>query len=373
MIGVQLQPVDTWFFRDGTPFTMEIAPQEDVGSLFPPHPPTVVGALRAALARARGWDGHRSWPRDVCAVLGDGPGNLGALSFTGPFLLCDGKPLFRVPRHLLGTSSSGRWNPSTLLRPGSPAACDLGDSVRLPELPDAVDEAETLKAGTDQWLTQTGMNEVVRGSVPGPREVIASSFLWSGEMRIGLEREPSSRTAKKSMLYSTRHVRLRSGVSLGARIAGMPPDWPRPWGQLVPFGGEGRLADCQEWTPKLGLEAPIDEIRKTRRVTLVALSPLDVPKEIGDGAEPVTGLGGIRIVCACLDRPQRIGGWNTLDRLPLPVRSVLPPGSVLFCEIPDSDRFSAAVSSNEGLAYVGSRPDWGFGLVALGVWPDAAD
>ena len=52
MIGVELQPVDTWFFRDGTPFTMGKAPQENVGSVFPPHPATVVGAIRAALRGA---------------------------------------------------------------------------------------------------------------------------------------------------------------------------------------------------------------------------------------------------------------------------------------------------------------------------------
>ena len=61
MIGVDLQPVDTWFFRDSTPFTMGKAPQENVGSVFPPHPATVVGAIRAALARSRGWDGRGRW------------------------------------------------------------------------------------------------------------------------------------------------------------------------------------------------------------------------------------------------------------------------------------------------------------------------
>ena len=226
MIGVQLHPVDTWFFRDGTPFTMDSAPQEDVGSLFPPHPPTVVGALRAALARARGWNGRDSWPRDVCAVLGDGPDDLGALAFAGPFLLRDGQPLFRVPRHLLGTGSSGRWEPSALLRPGGSVACDLGDSVRLPALPDAAGDTGKLKAGDGQWLTRSGMNEVLRGRVPDPRETIANSALWADEARIGLERDPTSRTAKESMLYSTRHVRPRRCVSLGVRVAGVPPDWP---------------------------------------------------------------------------------------------------------------------------------------------------
>ena len=104
MIAVQFVPLDTWFFRDGTPFTAQSAPQEDVGSLFPPYPPTLVGALRAALARANGWDEAGRWPPELCEVLGDGPEDLGVLSFAGPFLLRDGQPLFQAPRHLLGAS-----------------------------------------------------------------------------------------------------------------------------------------------------------------------------------------------------------------------------------------------------------------------------
>ena len=53
------------------------------------------------------------------------------------------------------------------------------------------------------------------------------------------------------------------------------------------------------------------------------------------------------------------------------MQSVLPPGSVLFCEISDSERFEAAVAGGNGLVHIGKRQEWGFGLVALGVWPDA--
>ena len=67
------------------------------------------------------------------------------------------------------------------------------------------------------------------------------------------------------------------------------------------------------------------------------------------------------------------GGWDSLARRPLPVRSVLPPGSVLFCEILDPEPFAATVAAGGGVAHIGSRMESGFGLVAVGVWPDAAD
>ena len=367
-VGIQLQPVDTWFFRDATPFTAQSAPQEQVGSLFPPYPPTVVGALRAELARLNGWNGAGSWPPELCEVLGNGPDDLGKLSFGGPFLLRDGRPLFRAPRHLLGAADSNGWHPATLLRPGSPVACDLGDAVRLPELPDTASGIEKLEPGNAAWLTVAGMNAVLGGGFPEATEVVPSAALWEDEARIGLERERHTRTAKESMLYSTRHVRPRRGVALGMHVAGVPADWVRPFDRVMPLGGESRLAACREWTSELRLDAPGGRIKRARRVVLIALSPLDLSEAVRPGT-PVGGLDGVRVVCACLERPHRVGGWDSLARRPLPLRSVLPPGSALFCEIDDGERLAAA--SAGGLARIGSRREWGFGLVAPGVWPAA--
>ncbi len=130
MAGIQLDPLDTLFFRSGTPFSKDSAPQSGVESLFPPHPMSVVGVLRAALALCNGWNGHGKWSEEINAVLGDGPENLGTLSIDGPFLLrvCDGQPqpLFPMPRHLLGSTENKKWIPKVFLRPGPEVECDLG-------------------------------------------------------------------------------------------------------------------------------------------------------------------------------------------------------------------------------------------------------
>ena len=132
MTGVRLQPVDTWFFRTGTPFTAGSAPQEDVRSLFPPHPPTVTGVLRSALALSRGWNGRGRWSREIAGVLGDGPENLGMLSLDGPFLLRNEEPLFRAPRHLLGIDYPAGWTPVAFLRPGALSSVTLATRFGFP-------------------------------------------------------------------------------------------------------------------------------------------------------------------------------------------------------------------------------------------------
>lgn len=369
MMGVELRPVDTWFFRDGTPFTMGKAPQENVGSVFPPHPATVVGAIRAALARSRGWDGRGRWGQDIDEVLGDGPGDLGRVAFDGPFLLREGQPLFRVPRHVIGCADGAAWKPGAFLRPGDPVMCDLGEAVRLPEVAGAPNDVHELKPGDGWWMTRRGLGAVLNGRLPDDAELVPDGCLWSDEPRIGLQRDASTRTAGDGMLYSTRHVRPLSGVSLGVRIAGLPSGWTPPFGQPLTLGGEGRLAECREWSADLVLPMPSGEIEAARTVTVVALSPVDLPREVCTGLQPLNDLGDARVVAACLGRPQRVGGWNSLARSPLPVRSVLVPGSTLFCEIPDSMRFAETVAASDGLVRIGLRQRWGFGLVALGVWP----
>ena len=371
MTGVRLEPLDTWFFRDGTPFTADSAPQEDVRSLFPPHPPTVVGALRAALALSRGWSGRGRWSEEIAGVLGDGPESLGVLSLDGPFVLRNEEPLFRAPRHLLGANEPDGWRPAAFLRPGAPVECDLGADIRLPEMSAARsgDDWSRRKAGDNQWLTPAGMNAVLRGELPAPDHIVSNRTLWSDEPRIGLERNPDTRTAEEGLLYSTRHVRLACGVSLGVRIDGLPPDWRPPFGRTLSFGGESRTAAWREWNAALSLDAPLPTTTNAGRVTVIALTPLDLADDVCLGRKPLAELGGARVVCACLDRPLRIGGWDSLARRPLPLRSVLPPGSVLFCEGAAPERLRDVITTGGRLARVGARQPLGFGLAALGAWP----
>ncbi len=370
MIGVRLHPLDTWFFRNGVPFTRDSAPQENVASLFPPHPPTVVGALRAAIARANGWDGIGRWQRELDAVLGSGPDDLGKMSVDAPFLIRRGQPMFRAPRHLVGDTDGGRWRPRAFLRPGDPPVqSDLG-FARLPEYARQLEDAHAFEAGKDIWLTAPGMSAALMGKRPKSGQIVPSGSLWTPEPRIGIERDHHTRAAVESMLYSAQHVRPSAGVSLGARIHGLPQDWNQPTdGMMLPLGGESRLASLDDrWDGDLKLSDSSRRVRRIRRdakVALVALSPLDVDAETRAGHKPIDGLGA-RIVSACVDRPQRIGGWDSLDRGPLPIRSALPPGSVLFCELSDPERLDAA---RGGLARIGARTEWGFGLVALGIWP----
>lgn len=367
---IALEPVDTWYFADGTPSSADSSGQWDVGGIFPPHPPTVVGALRAALARANGWSGSGRWPEDITQVLGDGYGadDLGRLSFDGPYLLRGGQPLYRAPVHLLGRVDTDgcAWQPREALRPGEPLACDLGQEVRLPVPPTGSDPA--LGQSYESWVDPDALAEALNGEVP-QRPATTEWALWRQEQRVGIARDNVTRTAADGMLYTARHARLVGGVAIGMRVRGLPEDWQRPGvGTLLPFGGEGRMARVASWDGHPGPLA-VPPVGHSGALTLVALTPVDAPAEWYRGEGSVPELGGARVVSACLPQAQPVGGWRTVPpQGPLPLRSVLPAGSVLFCEDADLARVREVAASNEPLR-VGGRQLWGFGAIALGAWP----
>mgnify|MGYP000882972387 CR=1 FL=1 len=373
MIGFSLEPFDTLFFRDGTPFSSESASQDEVGGLFPPSPLTVVGALKAALARCQGWDGYSAWSDELKAVLGCGD-DPGCLTFIGPIVAHEvahkGDFLYPMPRHVVGEVIQDKWTPRGFLSPGPPVCCDLGDQVRLPQLVSSADSTDhTFEPTNDMWVTATGFSKILQHQLPAEGDVIEPP--WRQEVRVGLERDDSTRTAKEGLLYTARHVRLKSEVKLIVYIDGIPDGWKVPHNSIVPLGGESRVSFCGQWDKELSFDGQVDKAIAEGRVALIALTPIDLDEKVITGREPIPNLAGsVSVISACIDRHQRIGGWDSVNRGPLPLRSLLPAGSVLFCTTDSPKEFGASLAGTRGYLSIGNRTEYGFGLVALTTWSE---
>lgn len=353
---IALCPIDTWFFRDSTPFTQGESPQAGVASVFPPHPPSVVGAIRAAVARSLGWDGRSPWRARETAVLGDGA-ELGPLSFTGPFVLRDDEAVFPLPRHVMVARAGAEWAAVGRLVPGPLVDSDLG-AMRLP-VPESPGSAAVKPSRTRPWVTRAGLQRILVGELPRPGELLDESSLWTTESRVGIARAPASRAVEPGMLYSTRHVRPRANVSVAVELSGLAADW-QPSG-IVPFGGEHRLAALQPW-PGLRLDhLDAGDAVRGGRLTLVALTPLRLPPTAIAGRVPV--MPGLRIASACVDRPLRVGGWSSVARGPVPLTNAVAPGATLFCQVDGAA--ARDLVFDRGLLRLGRDVAAGFGLCAV--------
>lgn len=375
---VELEPVDAWFFREARPSNRG-EDQSDLESLFPPHAPTVVGAIRAALARQQGWSGRGDWPDTIKNVLGDGFEDLGRLRFTGPFLRRCSELIFPMPRHVLGRTEQddrgrARFVPSGWLIPSQdPIETDAG-SVRLP-VPRAPAKAdETPAAPADGFfVTYSGLQGILEGRLPEAEQCVHPERLFTHEPRVGIAfdtERPATRTTGEGSIYSPSYVRLAKGVSLVMGIQGLPGGRALPG--MFPLGGESRLAACRELRP--------DAVRLPGAVPggrslLILLTPARLGNADGQdwfGAGPdesaarlQEGASG-RVVTVSIDRPVRIGGWDSMRRRPRSLEPFVPAGSVWWLE-------GEGVTGGQTMR-LGNGPytAYGFGQAVCGRWPNGA-
>lgn len=367
-----LTPCDAWFFRDGRPYHHGESNQADVPSVFPPSPRTISGALRAALARANGWESGARWPSDLNQFLGDGPNDLGTFQCIGPFLIRHGpggsQALWPMPRHLLGHALSGEWSPRAFLVPEDREfETDLG-RVRLPRpAVSANGAAEGLKPTERAWITAQGLSTVLGGQLPPQTDVCTAEHLWALEPRIGLCRAPESLIVGEGDLYSPRYVRLRREVAVGVGINHLP-DSLKPLPPLLSFGGESRMAMAEPWPHQaLPNHPPLDAFPRTSDGLVRFLVMLLTPGRFAQGNGPVDYLRqGARVVAACVGRPQFIGGWDSGCAQPLPLEPFHPAGSVWFCEAPVG--IFPDIHARHG-QWLGAYTQHGFGQIAIGLWP----
>jgi len=375
MTSLRLSPFDTLFFRDGSPFNEGDPSQAATRGIFPPYPPTVVGAVRAALARAMGGPGT-PWP---VRLLGDGvdwqqgDSALGPLRFSGPLIvkktLLVGKtqPLFPAPLHLAQADGSRHI---VFLAPSRAALETEIGPIRLPAA-----QGENLKPLEGHWLDADTMAEALDCREFDRSRAIPESELWKSEPHVGICRGEHTHTTGEHALYAAAHVRLAAEVSLAVEVDGLPDNISLEDNPAT-LGGESRCVwiDQDEPIPLPAGRALHTDEDGILRYAVIHIAPADLGDRsprvgdqlVGPYALPLPG----RIVAGCVGRPAPIGGWDTQAKSPLALRPCIPAGSVWFMEA-EAGEAEAALRWH-GRA-IGRATGWGFGRVLIGRWEPAKE
>lgn len=366
----KLTPVGTWFFRDGRPYNQDESKLADIKSMFPPFAVTAVGALRASVARNLGWNGKGDWSDDIKDKLGDGQ-KLGPLTFKGPYLVREkegkSETLFPAPLHILGKLSegeNGQWEKPTLLKPGEEVDCDIGDKIRLP----SSKNAQGKKSLYGSYLTLADLKVVLTGGDLSKIHPVRAKNLWDFEFRVGIERVFETRTPLEGALYSISRVRLEQGVGLAVAVDGLGAGMDLQ--STLPFGGEGGLAYSDSLNDTIKIpEYPVLKPSSDGKIrfTVTHLTHAYFEGSWPGPGDEVPDLAGAKVVSACLERPVWIGGWDSVNREPLPLKPFIPGGSTWFCE-GESDRAKEIEKCNG--KHIGKFGEFGFGEIAIGHWND---
>jgi len=331
------EPFDTWFFRESRP--LDTISGTELSSLFPPPARTVVGAIRSLIGEKFkiNWEEYPNNYNDIStAIGGSGDDDFGQLELQGPFLSYKEQRLYPVPLSLMEKD-----NHFYCLQIGKPVHCDLGEKVRLPKL-----EVKGAKPLDNAWLTEEGLRKVLKGELPHYSEVIRQSELFQYESRLGIVRDRQIRATKEGLLYQTQQLRLCEDIKIGAIVKGISADLHPNTKQVTRFGGEGRLASV-EITDEL--PPTVTPENHSQNLFLMLLTPaylgcekdswLPAPNFQRDESGEYTVWKGeingvaLKIISAVLGKPIREGGWNLRDHRPRPLKSLVPAGSLWFCQV----------------------------------------
>ncbi|WP_404296453.1 type III-B CRISPR module-associated Cmr3 family protein [Halomonas sp.] len=387
----QFHAVDSWFFRETR--AHDAVGVSELGSVFPPPVRTLMGAVRTCIGDRLGVDWHAfaegTSPPEQQALLGDAE-QLGQLEVRTVILRHRGETLWPCPADLM-VSGEGESTTITRLRPGSAVECDLG-RVALPAI--AKETPAGSKVPESAWLTDEGAQAWLMGEVPQANQLVKLNDLLVEEPRLGIGRDNGTATVRQGLLYQTRHLRIKDpDTHLELWLSGVPSEVLSQLSgpQSLRLGGEGRLAEvnisdvaafADDNKPFPTHSKPTDG----RQLALWLTAPAAIDEQDAvaglPGFAPITTDQGVdvwegtlhgvtlRLVSSCRPRAYREGGWDQRQHRPLAVRSYLPAGSVLFCELLDDIPLQAAIAALHGQP-LGAESAWGRGrmLAAPADWP----
>lgn len=360
-----IEPLDPVFFRDGRPFTM--GEDDWSGSLFPPPPGVIYGALRSLY-----FSYH---PREL-PLANTEHDPTGGLSLK---LVCwlvgedaSAMPCFPVPLDCV--QAEGRGLSYRLRRLSGPERV-LSDHPLPLVLKQPLGVRETSKPADGCLLDDAGLVDYLRGAgeefpaLPMERYVLA-------EYKVGIGLDRGARVAAEHKLYRIRMRRLRD-IKLAVKYEGLE----LPDSGLVRLGGEGRAAlltslrdDLFEAARVWTSGSPPSRFFKLYLATPAFFSNGWLPGWLGAG--DVTGSYGgcmLRLLAAAVGRYQPVGGFSMGPPRaePKQMRRAVPAGSVYYFEVLKGG-MEDIVQAFHGLSVSEYRSNEGFGIAFVGLPSEAS-
>ena len=377
-----LQANDTFFFRDGRPFTK--GDQSEGYSIFPPLPPTILGALRTAYIAEHG-DLSAFYAGKMEMTIGT-PDSLGSISLNGVFLAYRESTIYYpIPLDLVVKKNETN-NRLYVLEVGTKSS-NLSSNASLTYLL-KWSGAEDVESETNGRLEGIDMTEYLLG---GQTEFIfrpIEDFIRS-EPKIGIERDYRTSAAKDNMLYRINMSRFQSqflkpnerkALSDLGFVVDYQCDIELPANGLLKLGGEGKSftykRSCHTPDP-LATEDDIaalkEAIRSLGAFKLYFATPAIfnhgwLPKWIDKNTYKTQYQSlSFELITAAVGKPISIGGWNMEKNMPKPTRQAIPAGSVYYFEISDDSCVDTIVNTFHYKNISDYQAKEGFGLCFVGV------
>jgi len=378
-----LQPTDTFFFRDGRPFTK--GEQSEGHSIFPPHPSTILGALRSAYIAELG-DLSRFYSGGMRETIGTPESLCNAIRLRSVLLANDRanrlELFFPAALDLIDRKDEPRGNgaPPSLHRL-TPKRSDFTSNGTL-DYPLSWSTSESIESDVDGLLDMGAFSRYLRGN-DTPLLLTERATLIERESKIGIARSRETLSSEEQMLYRIEMSRFKDNDGSYGFVVDYECPESLPHRGLLKLGGEGKSFVYQnievDMSPLFShLDAVKTAIQSTGRFKLYFATPAIfkhgwLPSWLSDYTLPGAYLPenaapiSLRLITAAVDKPVPVGGWDMAKGEAKPTLLAVPAGSVYYFELLDRDRIDDLINAFHYQNISDERADEGFGLALVGV------
>lgn len=393
---LNIEPLDTLFFRDGRPFTKE----EDswASSLTWPLPGTIYGALRSAY-----WSQHPALLRQLAEEkkLNTDQDPTRRLRITGLAISWQNTVYWPLPldvRLREKRHDTNRYNEQEkgeyrdLLLPSlqsndthHPHWAGTSCTETLPMA--RLTYSEPVEEIENGLIESASLIQYLNGHTP--HNARSLTCIYTTEPRTGIGLDHQTRRVREKMLYRlgmNRYIDVRFLVECHGL-------WEKENRSVFPLllrlGGEGKAAICQyeyedEEIQSLHPELPAWPASDSSGSAASAAQALfklylATPAIFQNGwlpsfIDPTTLKGtycgiNLQLVAAVVGKPLLVSGFDMNHRYPKPLRRAVPAGSVYYFQLAREQAWSRVIQNLHGRCISDERPREGFGLCLIGRVP----
>ena len=349
---IELNPLDTLFFRDGKPFTMGEETWAD--GIFPPPPSVIYGALRTAWFAENGGIEKANTEQDPTNNL-----KINGIYYKYGDKICLPLPLDYVKEKDSEDSEVFVLNPFE-----NPAGSLSNCPTKLLLKSHDNKELENLANGLIQY---DKFIKYLTGELESFFADDISEDIFA-EPKIGIGRDNCTRTSDESKLYRVGMRRIKN-LSFIVDFDFLT----LPGSGLMRLGGEGKAVSYQ--TINVFLEKPKLQSAKFKLYfsTPVFFQNGWLPGWLMENPETkkISGIYEgleLELLAAIIGKPIFIGGFDMKNKTPKPMRKVVPAGSVYYFELKNGDLNKVVdLFHAKSISEFGTKKE-GFGVSFVGVF-----
>lgn len=348
---LELDALDTLFFRNGKPFEME--DESWAEGIFPPFPSVIYGALRSAYFAQKGSEfvkANKGCDPTIHLTIKNFYLKSGSISLFPMPLDCvkekdDGEDVYHILqlKNDVNALHSQEKSQCVLIQPES-----LGDEVLLESATDELIDQEQLSTYLQFQTIESAYN--LRSFVSKEKKVGIGKDKFSGT---------SSDTGQLYRVTMNRPSTETDRITFVVEYSGL--DLSRA--SFLKLGGEGKVVSCSE--SAITAITPPDSGADTDGFFKIYLA---TPAIFEKGWYPE--LENIDILAGAVGKPIPVGGFDMKSKyengkwrpFPKPLRYAVPAGSVYYCKGDIGD----AIEKYHGKTISKQRGKEGFGIAFVG-------